>query len=127
MENLTEVKRDLLAECQEDYVGLWSIVARIRRVGIIDDSAVREAALDVLRPLLSEERIAAGQFVARCDQAAHPRDEYRFEIWKKSPEEVILNIETEWAKLGRDPALGEIVWFTSRKQADSSNLEATAV
>ena len=44
----------------------------------------------------------------------HPDESYDkngFEIWQMRPEDVSARIESEWKHLGRDPTLGEIVWF----------------
>jgi len=53
--DLITVARDFLAECSEDYVGLWSLVWRIRRTGAVDDSDVRKTTLDLVAPLLSKK------------------------------------------------------------------------
>jgi hypothetical protein len=35
-----------------------------------------------------------------------------FQPWAVSPEEAIETIQREWDKLGHDPDLGDIAWFT---------------
>jgi hypothetical protein len=114
MNDLTTIAQDFLTECREDYVGLWSLVARIRRAGAADDSNIRKTTLDLVTPPLSEKRIVAGQFVPEGKR--HPGqslDKNGFETWQMRREDVIAKIESEWKELGRDPILGEIVWFTA--------------
>jgi hypothetical protein len=111
--DLTSIARDFLTECGEDYVGLWSLVWQIRRAGMADDSAVMNAALAVVTPLLKERKISAGQFVGRELCSSRLVDKHGFEEWKMDPQHVVARIEKEWTQLGRDPGLGEIVWFTT--------------
>jgi hypothetical protein len=102
--DLSAISKQFFDECNEDYVGLWSLVWHIRRAGMMDDSAVIQAALSVLLPLLLGGQIIAGQF----------EDKTKFQEWNLRPPEVIRKIESEWRMLGRDPSLGEIAWFTAR-------------
>jgi hypothetical protein len=111
--DLTTVTRDFLAECHEDHVGLWSLVKRIRRAGVADDSDILTTTLDLVLPFLSEGAIIAGQFVRDDQVHATPFDGYEFHQWTMPTREVIAKIEAEWRELGRDPNIGEIVWFTA--------------
>jgi len=114
MNDLTTVVQEFLAECREDYVGLWVLVRRIRRAGATDASNMLETSLTLLEPLLSERKIIAGEFVRDDKSHSSPLEGYEFRQWGMPPPEVIARIKDEWTKLGRDPNLGEIVWFTLR-------------
>jgi len=100
MTDLASIAQQVLAECHEDYVGLWSVVRRIRGAGVGNDSRVIETTLLLLTKLLSEQKIKTGQF---SDQ--------KFHEWIMRPQEIIAKIEHEWKNLGRDPDIGEIAWF----------------
>lgn len=113
MSDLTTITRDFLAECDEDYVGLWSLVQRIRRAGAADDSNILKTTLDLVLPFLSEGTIIAGQFVRDDEFHATPFDGYEFHQWTMATSEVVAKIEAEWKELGHDPSPGEIVWFTA--------------
>lgn len=102
MNDLTPIARQILGECREDYVGLWSIVRRIRGAGVEDRTRIIETTLPLLTQLLSEGRIKVGQF---SDQ--------KFHEWKVQPQDAIAKIESEWKKLGRDPDIGEVAWFVA--------------
>jgi hypothetical protein len=102
MNDLITIAQQIRAECREDYVGLWSIVRRIRGAGAGDQSKIVETTSALLKQLLSEGGIIAGQFVDR-----------KFHEWKMSPQEIVAKIECEWVNLGRDPDIGEIAWFVS--------------
>ena len=107
--NLISIELQILAECREDYVGLWSIVRRIRSANAVNHSKVIETTLTLLTQLLSEGRIIAGQFV-----------DHTFHEWKMRPQEVIAKIEHEWTSLGHDPDIGEIVWFVAADKSPGS-------
>jgi hypothetical protein len=103
MINLDLVTKNFLDESKEDYVGLWSIVRRIRDANT-DNSDVIATTLDLLRTLLDEQKIVAGNF----------QNGTNFNMWNISTNEIISKIAGEWKSLGRDPNIGEIVWFTSK-------------
>ena len=111
MSDLTTITRDFLAECHEDYVGLWSLVTKLRCAGAAEDSNILKRTLALLAPLLSDNKIVAGGFVRDDKFHASPLEGYEFHQWNMPPQEVITRIEEEWTKLGRDPDGGEIVWF----------------
>jgi len=101
MSDHQEIKQDILAECSEDYVGLWSIIKRFQRAGITIEPILMETTLGLLHELLSQEHIVAGQF-----------SENEFHIWKRNPTEIVVRIRDEWTALGRTPNISEIAWFT---------------
>jgi hypothetical protein len=96
-----EIKQDILAECGEDYVGLWSIIKRFQSAGITIEPTLMETTLDVLHELLSRDHIVAGQF-----------SNNEFHIWERNPTEIVARIRDEWTALGRTPKISEIAWFT---------------
>jgi hypothetical protein len=100
MDDLESVSRDIIAECGDDYVGLWSIIRKVRTVGIKDYPKLRTTTISLLKELLRRREILAGQF--RNDL---------FEQWHGSHEEVLERIEREWIHLDREPTIGDIVWF----------------
>ena len=100
MGNLESVARNVIAECAEDYVGLWSIIRRIRGTGVEDYPQLRTTTISLLKDLLRHRNIVAGQF--RNDQ---------FEEWHGSHEEILERIEREWIDLDREPTIGDIAWF----------------
>jgi hypothetical protein len=109
MHDLTSVKREIIAECSDDYVGLWSIIRKIAAAGITGEPIVMEATLQLLLQLLLSEKLVAGQFHSE-----------KFEIWDGYPQDIILRIKNEWIALGRSPNIGEIAWFTRGGNAASS-------
>ena len=91
---------DLLDECDDDYVGLWSIVACVRRAKYDD---AKQVTLALLQFLLSLGVIHAGELDAR----------FGFVPWTLTADEAIHRIRQEWDQLGSDPRLGDIAWFTT--------------
>ena len=100
---------DILDECVEDHVGLWSILRDVRgAVGNLPSVEIKGITLELLRFLLHRHLIEAGF------PASNGRE---FKAWNLSTDKVIQHISQEWYKLGRDPSGGEIVWFTSPNPA----------
>lgn len=122
--NVAQVRRDFLAECQDDYVSLGSLIERVRRSLAMDENKIHVVTLELLAELLSANKIIAGQFDV-------PRpDAYEFHEWPIPPDEVIERIDREWQGLGRDPHYGEIAWFTATQliiQSRNSKDEVTGV
>jgi hypothetical protein len=100
MSDLTKVTQEFIAECQEDYVGLWSLVKRIRSAGFNKESEILEKTLSQLSPLLAQGKISAGQF-----------ENGKFHLWEDSSDGVIQRIKREWLELSRPLNIGDIVWF----------------
>ncbi|MDX6528471.1 MAG: hypothetical protein QOH41_761 [Blastocatellia bacterium] len=104
MELANKIREDFLSECATDSVGLWSLIWNIKHVaGVSDSEEIRKLALAILLGLLISGRIRAGV----------PTEEHGFEQWQLSPEQIIRAIKQQWDDLGREPDIGEIVWFTS--------------
>jgi hypothetical protein len=96
---------ELLAEFDDDHVGLWVVVRRVHQfLGAERPDKIKAFVLSLLGFLLREELIVAGF------PAANGRD---FEPWKSNPADSIKRIASEWDGLGREPKGGEIVWFTT--------------
>lgn len=96
------ILKDKLMECREDYVGLWSIAWRVKRCGGIHPDRIFQETMGVVKGLLEQEDIVAGQFQNNL-----------FEVWSFPHDQILARIEAEWRALGREPNLGDIVWFTS--------------
>ena len=99
-----EMRKHLLIECSDDYLGLWSIIWLIRRkLKNANSDQVRRETLGIIRTLLDDGLIQAG----------FPTPAGGFEPWSLSPAETIRRIELEWDLLGREPNIGDIAWFTA--------------
>jgi hypothetical protein len=96
----TEVLERILTECEDDYVGLWSIYRQVKEAGIADPKTFTLALVDFL---LSARIVEAGVPDANGD----------FHAWNLMPSETLERIEKEWSSLGRTPDIGDIVWFTT--------------
>jgi hypothetical protein len=102
MPSLESLKRDILTECEEDHVGLWSIIRDVEDYFPKKDvTAIREQTLEILRELLQQHEIKAG----------FPTETGKFLPLQISPEKVMERIEAEWPP-DRLPTIGEGLWFT---------------
>ncbi len=105
------VQRQILLECAEDHVGLWSVISEIQVAAKknIDPATVQRRTLNALRPLLE----------AGLVQAGHPAPGGReFVAWPIPASEAIERIKRQWDTLGREPNIGDIVWFTTTDKGD---------
>jgi len=106
---LVTLLEGILDECDEDQVGLWSVLREVRNaISHASAEELKGITLELLRFLLNRHLILAGF------PASNGRD---FDPWNLSPDEPIDKISLDWNKLGRDPSGGEIVWFTTPKNA----------
>ncbi|MBV9282739.1 MAG: hypothetical protein JOZ41_21900 [Chloroflexi bacterium] len=102
---IQEIERLLLTEGVKDYVGLWSVFWVVRLfISEADPALVRCIVLTVLFDLIDAGLIVAG---------FPTRDGRGFEPWDWGPTETIRAVQEGLHRLGREPTLGEIVWFTS--------------
>ena len=89
-------------ECREDYVGLWSVMRRIKESDLPDGANVMEETLSLIAPLISGGSVVVGQF-----------EDGKFREWLMMPEEILGRIRRDWLALGRDPDIGDIVWLVA--------------
>ena len=102
MPTVDSLKQSILTECDEDHVGLWSIIRDVEEfLPKRDEVAVRDQVLRLLHELLVANEIKAG----------FPTPQGRFRSLKASPEKVLARIEAEWP-VGHRPTIGEGLWFT---------------
>lgn len=99
-----EIEKDFLNECKEDFVGLWVLVRTIREAepGWSNAKIMNEVLL-FLERLLKANKIIVGI----------PDEFGGFEMWKFQDDENIEKIRSIWMNLGREPNIGDVVWFTS--------------
>ncbi len=105
-----KLKQLLLTEGREDHLGLWWVVGEVSdRLPSASGSEIRAETLAVIGELLEKGLLLAG----------FPKENGKdFEPWSGSSKEVIARIDAEWAALGREPNIGEIVWFATTEAGD---------
>lgn len=108
MVEIDDLIKRTLEECEEDYVGLWTIFWRIRREDTeVDDTALASILRHIIIKLLSEPNIRVGKYVPLRPGAVM----LVFECWDVDVDVAVERILGEWNDLGRDPIGGEIAWF----------------
>jgi hypothetical protein len=118
MIDVEPVKRQVLREGTEDYVGLWSIIWQIRYIlnhaqypthgeDRADPMQVRRHTLALVQELLDQGLVKAG---------TPTPDGKGFKPWPLEPHDVVGRIQSEWDALGREPNIGEVVWFTATEK-----------
>ncbi|HLZ07158.1 MAG TPA: hypothetical protein VKT80_01100 [Chloroflexota bacterium] len=102
MPSLESLKQSILTECEEDHVGLWSVISDVEDyLSDQDETTVREYTLNLLHDLLLANEIEAG----------FPGPDGReFRPLRLSAENVLERIRKEWS-VGRRPTVGEVIWF----------------
>ncbi len=108
---MESLKQSILTECEEDHVGLWSVIRDAEEfLPKRDQAAVRDHVLRLLHELLAAHEIQAG----------FPTPEGRFRSLRATPEKIMARIEAEWP-VGQRPTIGEGLWFTKAKKGRSGN------
>lgn len=104
---------DVVAELEKDaaidLLGLWEVIKVAKEIiEEEEDGDIESLTFDLLRLMLSRG-FRAG-YLARSGST--------LELWPdQSPNYVTSRIKTEWHALGREPNIGDIVWFDHNKQA----------
>ena len=107
------LKQSILSECEEDHVGLWSVIRDVEEFfPKMDEAALRDHVLQLLRELLLAKEIKAG----------FPTEEGKFHALRIAPERILDRIKSEWP-LGRRPTIGEGLWFTRAKKKSRKRLK----
>jgi hypothetical protein len=109
MADFEGVKRDLLAECEDDHVGLWTVIGYVEdEMPEASPMRIRLETLNLLHELLSAGQIQAG-FPDSNGRDFHP--------WPFPADAIIDTIKSLWKATGPRPKPGEIVWFTTPSSA----------
>ncbi len=96
----TDLLERILVECEDDYVGLWSILRQVKEARYPHPEVV---TLALLRYLLAAGIVEAGV----------PDNKGGFKPWSSDVDGTISRICSERSQLGREPDIGDIVWFTT--------------
>jgi hypothetical protein len=99
-------KRILVEEAQRDTVGLWAVLWQVKKdMPSLGQDDARRVAIALIGETLGDNQIVPGEFVDRDEETE------AFVPWLLSADEAVERIESEWGRLGREPSIGDIVWF----------------
>lgn len=115
MNTLDAMQRSILLEGLRDHMSPWELAreARTELGAAASVAAVRRRVLEWVSPLVASGYLAVGDLVPSGKQST------RFAPWVGGSESAIHRVEQEWARLDRDPRVGEICWFHNTAQGDS--------
>jgi hypothetical protein len=106
---IAAAKDSVLHRCADDYTGLWEIIRIVREHSpSLPANLVRAEVVEILSELLDEDLIQAG-FLTWDG----------FSPWQDRTSEIMSRVLANWQKLGRDPSIGEVAWFTTTPAGDS--------
>src|SRR3990172_2569934 len=115
MKEFSQLHKQILTLCAEDHIGLWFAMTPVENVfEQANSEEIRRRTLEILYDLLKLDLIQAG-FPAV--------DGRSFKAWGLSLDETIQRINQEGEALGRNPTLGDIVWFTTTEKGDKVTKE----
>ena len=95
-----QLKRQFLVEGLDDHIGLWAILWELQ--DLPNDDVRRRETMALVEEFL----------INRWFEAGFPTSDGRgFDPWHSTPDVSVARINAEWDALGREPNIGEIVWF----------------
>lgn len=101
---LEKIADAIAEECIEDYVGLWVLLKETSRAfPEASASELQDMTLEVVRELLNRGSVVAGDLSS----------EDRFCNWRLSTDHTVARVHEEWERLGHEPNIADIVWFTA--------------
>src|SRR5438046_591271 len=117
MPALESLKQSILAECEEDHVGLWSVIRDVEEAfPKSDEVVIRDRVVALLQELLLAHEIQAG----------FPDPDGRgFRPLRIAPDKVLARIEADWP-VGHRPTIGQGLWFTRAKKRRRKKVEGRA-
>ena len=100
--DLDSIVADFEKDSALDYIGLWELIRAVtNQAEEKGDDNIRRSTLTLLRKMLSRGFRAGGFTQTR-----------KWELWSdQNPDHVIRRVEAGWNALGREPNIGDIVWF----------------
>ncbi len=124
MINIKQCIGDILTDGLVDDVGAYWIAAVVRRNGASDPTAVRSAAIAVIRRVLESGLMRIGDInVLSVPQQGSVLRPVAFRQWTESPAEAVARVEREWdgavAPLGWYPEPGALCWLVNTESGDA--------
>jgi hypothetical protein len=109
---ITETAADLVRSTRIDYLGFWEVFERAKRLAdaggfAFSSDQIRSLTLEIAETMLDDPSIGTGMF------RPTGMGRWVFEKWGLPKNVAMARIKDEWVKLGKDPGLGDIVWFVS--------------
>lgn len=97
----------LLSEAQYDYIGLWEVMGKCKLIDQNDQSpeVIRSRTLDIVFEMLANGFLAVDLLPSG---GCRPWDD-------QNPNAVLQRIDAKWRSQGREPNIGDIVWFSIKK------------
>jgi hypothetical protein len=97
-----EILRGCLAEATRDFIGIWEIIADIKAFPLDElQGSIKDRTMFIVNILLDSGFVAVD---LSCSRGCA--------VWPdQSRDYVNRRIETEWCRLGREPNIGEVVYF----------------
>lgn len=96
----TSKYNEFIFECEDDYVGLWSILKSLK-ISDIKRSKNIPTLKKIIYNSITYDGVIAGQY-----------SDENFIKWNLSAAEILEKIFLDWSELGELPDIGDIVWFT---------------
>jgi hypothetical protein len=99
---IDQIVRDFCREAEVDYVGLWQVVsAVVHDYQVSSPADIRRLTMEIVRGLLASGFEAVD---LRPGGGRIPWADQRLDV-------VLARIDHEWDALGKEPDVGDIVWF----------------
>lgn len=104
MNDIHELRLDILDEGTFDYVGLWQVAHRVRSANPqAEETTRRQLVIDIIRPLVHQGLVDVGPTdVDAGEWEEHP--------WLGPAEAIMGRIEALWDELG-EPKMWDICWM----------------
>ncbi|MEK7528606.1 MAG: hypothetical protein AAB592_02485 [Patescibacteria group bacterium] len=106
---MSEREKSIVEKCTKQPLDLWGVIDINNTYKSKYAVKIQEKTFQILRDLLEFGLIQAGFPTS---------DGRKFNPWKTSSEDTISRIISELDALGREPTIGEIVWFTTTLKGD---------
>jgi hypothetical protein len=104
-----ELLSTLLSEAKHDYIGLWEVTKKVRLLNPnLPPDAVRSRTLQLVTEMLTNGFLAVDLLPSGGCQP-----------WEnQNLPEILECIEAKWRELGREPNIGDVVWFSTKQKLD---------
>src|SRR3989338_6922742 len=117
MKRLEKLRMKFFISFSDDWVALWELIRMVKEIyGFEAQNEIQTFVLKFIYNLLSDKLICVG----------FPKKGGNFDSWKGDSMELIQRIKDEWDALGKEPNIGDVVWFdlTEKGEAKLKHLQS---
>jgi len=101
-----EIITEILDHGKDDWVDFAEVMSVVQSQTDLPEPAVAQLSVEVIGDMLARDLVQVGELERRDDRI-------RFSPWSGQADQIVERIQTDLARLGHRPGLGDVCWLST--------------